>query len=383
MPPPLLIMISCTIPIILTGFFTYTSLPRLSSDTILLSVLTQNNKVNTPYTTPSINNNALTGKRYETATANIEVMAWIYPGQPTCDAEIEYSTHRIDILKPEYFTINEEGALVLLTEEQAGCNGYSAKNIASIKNHSKEQYVTLSSSYAVSMDLFLTDALQTNTSVQTLTSFVVANNITGIEIDFEDFGGWNNDLYTKYKTFIQQLGDALHVNQKKLLVIGPATINAEQEAWYVWRYADFVSLPIDRLIIMTYDYQFDQGVGQPVAPLTWVEESIRWTLQKFPNKQKIVVGIPSYGYKGKIGSNKFSLLTFEQIRKEPGFETATRDSLSHEMTWSHGDNVYFYQDRESLAKKLAVIKQHGITSVSVWHLGGNNWFTHTGLSTVE
>lgn len=305
----------------------------------------------------------------------VEIQAWIYPGEPTCNAQLEYSDGRkIDILKPEYFMLNESGQLVLLTEEVVGCNGYSLENVANIKKYSNEQYVTFSSNYAATMDTFLTGVLSGSGDIDTIVSFVVANKMTGVEIDFEDFGGWNNEMYSKFKRFVTDLGNALHKNNKKLMVDGPATSNQVEENWYVWRYADFVSLPVDRLVIMAYDYQFDQGVGQPVSPISWIESTIKWTLSRYPYNNKISIGIPSYGYKGINGTQKLSLLTFDQIKREPGFATVTRDPASFEMTWQNGNDIYFYQDSQSMSKKLQTIVNSGVTSVSVWHLGGNQWF---------
>jgi spore germination protein YaaH len=126
---------------------------------------------------------------------------------------------------------------------------------------------------------------------------------------------------------------------------------------------------------MTYDHQFDQGVGESISPIVWIQNTIRWTLNKFPDKNKIVFGIPAYGYKGVVGEQNFSLLTYEQIKKEPGFEMAKRDGESHEMTWQNGEYIYFFQDDESMLEKLQVMNSEGVVSVSVWHLGGNLWFT--------
>lgn len=264
--------------------------------------------------------------------------------------------------------------MILLTEQDSGCNGYSPENVASLKKHSKEQYATFSSNYAVTMGSFLTGTVNDNSDINTLVSFVKTNGMTGVEIDFEDFGGWNADMYSNFKRFITNLGNALHQNGKKLIVDGPPTLDQVQENWYVWRYADFISLPVDQIVVMTYDYQFDQGVGQPISPLFWIQGTINWTLGRYPDKSKLSFGIPSYGYKGIIGTQKFSLLTYEQIKKEPGFGTATRDLSSGEMTWQNGNNVYFYNDSQSMSKKFQVIQNAGITSVSVWHLGGNLWF---------
>jgi spore germination protein YaaH len=198
--------------------------------------------------------------------------------------------------------------------------------------------------------------------------------MSGVEIDFEDFGGWNAGMYSNFKNFVTNLGDALHKNGKKLIVDGPPTQNQTEENWYVWRYNDFVSLPVDQIVVMTYDNDYDTGVGQPISPIAWIQNTIRWTLGRFPDKSRLSFGIPSYGYKGILGTQKFTLLTYDQIKKEPGFDTATRDSASGEMTWQNGGNAYFYNDSQSMAIKLRAIQDLGINSVSVWHLGGNLWF---------
>lgn len=303
------------------------------------------------------------------------VMAWIYPGEPSCAAPLEYSAlNSIDVLKPEYFIVNETGELVFLTEETSGCNGYSAANVADMKKYSKAQYVTIASSYAKSMDLFLQNSLQTDANIETLVAFVIENDITGVELDFEDFGGWSPDIYARYKSFITRLGGALHQNGKKLMIDGPAMSKKEEEGWFPWRYEDIASLPVDHVVIMAYDYQYDYGVGSPVAPIFWMKNVVEWTKARLPASVGLTVGIPSYGYRGVIGGSRMTILTYEQLKREPGFATATRDLESGELTWINGGNVYFFQDGKSMSLKRQAAKNLGVTSVSVWHLGGNPWF---------
>ncbi len=305
-----------------------------------------------------------------------QVMAWLYPGKPTCGARAEYTDGRsIDVLKPQYFSVGDGGALILLTEQSSGCNGYSPANVADLKKYSKEQYVTISSSDAGNMRMFLSDSINSSSNINTLVSFIVDNKLTGIELDFEDFGNWDAATYTEYKQVVTRLGNALHAQNKKLMIDGPATSNAVEEGWYIWRYADFTSLPVDQVVVMTYDYQFDQGAGQPVSPIPWIQSTIKWILSRFSNVARLSFGIPSYGYRATMGTQKFTLLTYDQMKMEPGFATAQRDAVSGEMTWQSGDTVYFYQDASSMTEKLSVIRVAGIRSVSVWHLGGNQWFS--------
>lgn len=310
-------------------------------------------------------------------TASTEVMAWVYPGAPSCNAKAEFSDGRsIQVIKSEYFTVDGSGNLVLLTASTAGCNGYSVANLASAKASSQRQYATVSSAYSGSMDIFLTNANANNVAVDTLVKFTVDNGIEGIELDFEDFGSWSASSYASYKQFVTKLGNALHAKNKKLMIDGPAIANAGEQSWFLWRYEDFANLPVDKIVVMSYDHQFDHGAGTPVAPLSWIKDVAKFTLSKYPYPDKLTMGIPSYGYRGTANTYSIRILTYTQISKEPGFAKAKRDAASQEMTWRQGRNVYFYQDAESMRQKLKAINDAGINSVSVWHLGGNRWFTN-------
>ena len=222
--------------------------------------------------------------------------------------------------------------------------------------------------------LLLQEDGRTGRHVAELVLFVVEHGLTGIEIDFEDFGNWDQKIYGRYKAFIARLGSELHRYNKKLMVDGPATGNAEEEAWYSWRYSDFTTLPVDQVVVMAYDYHFDKGAGHPVAPLAWIRDVVQWVVARYPDKNRLTFSIPSYGYRGAVGTQRFKLLTHQELESEPGFEHATRDSSSGEMTWERNGTIYFYQDSQSMALKRAVIESLGIYSISVWHLGGNPWF---------
>ena len=302
----------------------------------------------------------------------LHTMAWLYPGEPGCNAQNEYRDGRkIDVLKPEFFTISG-GTLTRIDAKSTSCNGYSPAFIADLKKYANEIFVTVSSPETADMDTFFETALTRNDDVGTLVQFVVTNELTGIELDFEDFGGWSVASYANYKKFVSLLGDALHREGKKLMLDAPMITDNTEQGWYQWRYEDFSDLPVDHIVLMAYDYQFDHGVGEPIAPLAWMKKGISWASARFP-AQSLSVGIPSYGYEG-VMQKKPIIRTYEQLRNKPGFATAERHTNSGERTWISGNTVYFYQDTESIQQKIAVVMDAGIRSVSLWHLGGNPWF---------
>jgi len=56
------------------------------------------------------------------------------------------------------------------------------------------------------------------------------------------------------------------------------------------------------------------------------------------------------------------------------YKEATREPSSGALTWENGTTIYFYQDAQSLRFKRDVVINSGLNSISVWHLGGNEWF---------
>lgn len=309
-------------------------------------------------------------------TSNMSIQAWTFPSDKTCDAtqDITDSTRHYDVLKPQYYTLQNNGILQLLT---APCNTYSASNVELVKQHSAQQYTTVSGSIA-GMDALTSSKALTTAFVNIMLSFLKSSGFTGIEIDFEGFGQWTPQQYSNYKTFLMTLGNALHVQGYKLMIDGPAISDATYQGYYQnWRWEDVNTLPVDYAVVMAYDEQDDQGAGTPVSSLAWTNNICQWMLSKITDHSKIVVGIPSYGYSGKTGSYSVTKDTYQQSSQLPGFSTATRDPNSGEMTWALNGFSYDYSDATTLQLKLNVVQNAGISSVSVWHLGGNQWFPAT------
>jgi spore germination protein YaaH len=307
-------------------------------------------------------------------TGKAQVMAWIYPGPPGCHAAQEYIDGRsIDTLKPQYYTLADTGVLELLTVTNSGCNSYSLANARHIKQFSNHQYVTVSGNTTSVQALFSDPTLETH-AIQTLLTFLQTVQFTGVELDFEGYAQWTAQQYSGYKQFLRQLGNTLHHHGYKLMVDGPAVI-ASRGSSFVWNYADFNTLPVDYIVVLAYDWQFDFGAGTPVAPFSREVAATNDVRGKITDINKIVIGIPSYGYHGATGSTDITEDTHAQSQTYPGYTTATRDNSSGEMMWTHAGISYDYADAETLAAKRVTIERLGIHYISVWSLGGNLWFT--------
>lgn len=303
------------------------------------------------------------------STTTLEIAGWIFPGAPACGALLDAKNSQISVLKPEFFRVNYDGELELLTVENSGCNGFSVQNLATIKSQSNQQYVTVASLGVEATERFFASPTL-NQEISRLVSFAVNNNLSGIEIDFEDYGSWSPALLNNYLNFLTTLGQKLHQNQKKLIVDVPAVRNQSEANWYPLKYQAFNNLPVDEVVIMGYDYQYDYGIGEPVAPLKWLEEVVRFAQSQLNDRSKISVGLPNYGYLGNKNTGKITLITREEAKNNALYGKLVRDKASGELIASQNGEVLVVQDQEGLRQKIVAVQALGVKKVSIWHLGG-------------
>lgn len=307
-----------------------------------------------------------------TQTQQLTTQAWFYPSNDTCSASAEIADGRhIDVLKPQYFSLNDDGTLKQLT---TGCNAYSAANVALVKQYSTQQYVTISGDTA-GMEALATNRNLTSTFLSALYSFLDTSGFTGVELDFEGFGQWTPQQYADYKALVTVVGNAMHAIKCKLMIDAPAISDATYQNYYQFKYEDFNNIPqVDYIVSMAYDEMYDTGAGTPVASLAWINNICQWMLNKITDHSKIIVGVNSYGYHGAAKSYNITKDTYQQSTQLPGFNTAKRDASSGEMVWAQGGISYDYSDSVSIQGKINAILNNGIQAVSVWHLGGGNKF---------
>jgi len=186
------------------------------------------------------------------------------------------------------------------------------------------------------------------------------------------------------------------------MIDGPSLITEPTATSYTqWDYSDFYndpdfpSLPanVDFVCVMVYGRYWDiwednqsSGITHDfggVSPEAWVNQVISYVKSELTNTNinKIVIGLPSYGYHA-ISISNFAEDTKKQTSNNPFYGGNPRDTLSHERYFTDNNTEvrWYYQDAIGMSEKIEFIRSKGIKHVSVWHLGGNDWFNRFDIN---
>lgn len=238
-------------------------------------------------------------------------------------------------------------------------------------------------------------------------------NVDGIDIDYE---AKTAETRVYFSAFLTELATLLHNNKKQLICTVEARTPPES------RYATTSQIVLskveysndykvigkvcDQVRIMAYDQAGDdmQLVNQntalgtsykPVADINWVEKIATLALRDIPAK-KLILGIPTYGYKyeiipatatssqkyARLGSMNFNYadelaksLRIRPTRNSAGeisFTYATSTDINGNQLGSLKQYLVWYSDATAIADKIRIAKLYKLGGVVIFKVDGGN-----------
>ncbi|MEN3046796.1 MAG: glycosyl hydrolase family 18 protein [Candidatus Hydrothermales bacterium] len=233
---------------------------------------------------------------------------------------------------------------------------------------------------------FLNNKNARNNAINKIRDFVTNYSIDGVNIDFEFVTSSVRDSFSK---FIRSLYYTL-VNhpqgRKELFIATPAV-----PEWYPGYDLSYLSNYSDGLFVMAYDFHYSgSNVAGPVSPLVpsqqWgpycVSKSIKSYKQYGANPDKIILGMPYYGYRwptqsGEIGSptrGNGDAIIFYYAKQNASTYGRLWDINSLTPWYKYylsGDGWYqtWYDDSVSIDLKIKTAIDSGISGLGCWALG--------------
>jgi spore germination protein len=216
-------------------------------------------------------------------------------------------------------------------------------------------------------DQLLTTPNATNVLVDEMVAAIRYDGYRGINLDFEGMLATDKALFT---AFVVQLATALHAHGAKLIVdVVPhdfAGVNAYSAAYdiaAIGNAADYVD-------VMAYDEHGNGGSPGPVAGLDWDNAILQATLPAL-TPAHVLLGVPLYGRAwGTFGgaaaySNVlYNALAMPGARVDYDFAAQTPLVVSPD-----GSLTTYFDDANSLARKIALVRTYGLAGIAAWRLG--------------
>jgi spore germination protein YaaH len=260
---------------------------------------------------------------------------------------------------------------------------------------------------AGAMAAVLADPAQRSAHIDALVNFVTSIKADGVDLDYEQFA-FADDRATwattqpNWTAFITELATRLHAKGLTLTVSIPPVYDAGQTAdsgYWVYDYAG-IAPAVDRIRVMAYDYSTSEP--GPIAPLDWVRTVIAGTIAASGTPEKLVLGIPLYGYTWPIttvgtcpadlvlGRTTVNHRAFNDLvarrAATPIFEPTTGEvTFNYEVVLSDGATtctetrtVWFVDPAGAVARQQLAVDA-GFAGVSLWALGFDSPATWASL----
>lgn len=229
--------------------------------------------------------------------------------------------------------------------------------------------------------------------ITSLDSILLAYPVSGINIDIEYTGEVTNSLRQQFAELIRTINQ--HLDSKfssvQLSIDMYASAAGRNLIWDVAK----IGSEVDYIVVMAYDFhRRSSPQAGPVAPLfggnkLW-ESDINQNLKEFlsfVDKDKILLGIPFYGYEWQTTSQDPQAHTYPDTGATASYKRvqellAQQEALGveehwHEialspyLTYTEDDENYivYYENARSIAYKLEYVNQLDLAGIAIWALG--------------
>lgn len=200
------------------------------------------------------------------------------------------------------------------------------------------------------------------------------HNYSGYDIDFELIKQSDKQ---NFSDFVYYFSEILHQNKMQLSVTVHAQsermdskVSAGQDIRSISKNADFVR-------IMAYDFHNLETEPGPITPTKELKEVIEFS-KTTVDIDKLAICLPLYGYEWDRNVGGGRPVEFDETAKYI-FENLIepkRDQDSGEMTYEYTSAnkryVVWYQDSQSLIRKVEIAKSFGVKNFCFWSLGGED-----------
>lgn len=288
-----------------------------------------------------------------------EVFAYYYY---TPRAELEENAHLFSDIAFRWFAVNSSGDLYYeYKDDYYRLLEYARQN--NIRTHASVVLMGRQPLHEL-----LSNQSRRQLLIRNLVEVVKRDGYDGVNIDFEFIAAADAAYFTN---FLQELKKALGGNKTLSVAVFART---GQENWQNGYQYDKIGAVADRVVVMAYDYHYKTSAPGAVAPLWWVEQVTDYMVKQIP-REKILLGMPTYGYDWPEGENATTVTASKLsglISKYGGSVHFDYSNMSPCFSY-YDESGRFHQvwleNQQSLDEKWNVAVEHGLGGISFWRIG--------------
>lgn len=226
-------------------------------------------------------------------------------------------------------------------------------------------------------DAVLSDPSVRRSAVRNIVDTVVRWGMSGVHVDFEGVPAARRDDLT---AFISDLARHARAHGLEVSMAVPAkTAATASGAWSAAYDYRALAAHVDFLMIMAYDQHWRGDAPGPVAALPWVRDVIEYTLDPAGGAvppEKVVLGVPVYGYDWPAGGEWADAVTHHQamsrlqaFRQRDGRVALEWHPDYRSPYFTYAGRTVWFENEHSITHKVMLAAEYGLGGVAFWRLG--------------
>lgn len=288
-------------------------------------------------------------------------------------------------------TVEADGHIEKLVNPQEEEPGWTTlKNTTFNKYGAKQSLLVVSGDDGAIGDMIANPVVSAQNLVSDVAPIMKDKGFTDLNLDIESFMDASESARTNFTMFVQTVTDEIHQQQLGTVTLDLIPISLVKEKIYDAR---AIGAIVDRVVLMTYDYHytgsFTSGANAPIGGAGQTleydtETAVKEALKAIP-AQKILLGIPLYGYEWETianapesatipgGSSIASSKRVMDLLAGCATCSAAIDTVAKEPYLIYRENDYFnqiyFENEASVKEKVVMAQTYHLGGVALWALG--------------
>src|SRR5438270_6555518 len=292
--------------------------------------------------------------------AQYRITSWIPTWDPNALTSTQLHAGAMSESNPVWYGINSDGTLSRNRTGSEDPTWLAAMTGTQILPTLQNR---VNGSFNASVSASVISSANRDAHAENIRQLVVNKAYDGIDLDYESMP---QSSRSDFSAFVSVLASKLHASGKRLSVTCYAK-TSDTATWDGPGGEDYAAIGqvADWVKLMVYDKAWDTSPPGPISPLTWIDQVVTFAQTQIP-AQKIIVGLPWYGYDW-VGSSGVGVTYSDAMSTATINHAVVGYDVNGEATFVYSNHTVYFQDANSYNKKADLITRNHPTVAGFAH----------------